>query len=165
MGSLPLINPRKRTRRDTGSSVASDRSDQSLGEGSGKRSKGNSPARRKSEAGDSSDSEEKQKCSTETNGISEEASSSSKASVKSGDRTKGRPISTLKNSTNINNKVELSKTNPKKAGIVKKVGRPRLDEHVSSTEKGTTKTDNSGRRVSTRSKKPDELGVGNNKRR
>ena len=66
--SLPLINPRKRTRRDTGSSVASDRSDQSLGESSGKRSKGNSPARRKSEAGDSSDSEEKQKCSTETNG-------------------------------------------------------------------------------------------------
>ena len=70
--SLPLINPRKRTRRDTGSSVgssvASDRSDQSLGEASGKRSKGNSPARRKSEAGDSSDSEEKQKCSAETNG-------------------------------------------------------------------------------------------------
>ena len=66
--SLPLINPRKRTRRDTGSSVASDRSDQSLGETSGKRSKGNSPSRRKSEAGDSSDSEEKQKCSTETNG-------------------------------------------------------------------------------------------------
>ena len=66
--SLPLINPRKRTRRDTGSSVASDRSDQSLGEASGKRSKGNSPARRKSEAGDSSDSEEKQRCSTETNG-------------------------------------------------------------------------------------------------
>ena len=66
--SLPLVNPRKRTRRDTGSSVASDRSDQSIGEASGKRSKGNSPARRKSEAGDSSDSEEKQKCSTETNG-------------------------------------------------------------------------------------------------
>lgn len=87
--------------------------------------------------------------------ISEEASSSSKASVKSGERTKGRPTSTLKNSTNINNKVELNKTNPKKAGIVKKVGRPRLDDQlVANTEKGPAKTDNSGRRVSTRSKKP-----------
>ena len=60
----------------------------------------------------------------------------------------------MKNSTNINNKVELNKTNPKKAGIVKKVGRPRLEDLVNNTEKGTTKTDNSGRRVSTRSKKP-----------
>ena len=52
--TLPLVNPRKRTRRDTGSSVNSDRSDQSGGEGPGK-------GRRKSQAGDSTDSDEKQK--------------------------------------------------------------------------------------------------------
>merc|ERR1711974_62838 len=140
----------------------------SLGEVSGKKSKGSSPTRRKSQAGDSSDSEEKQKSSKsksdQTNGISDEASSSKKV-VKSGERTKGRPSSTLKNSTNINSKLEMNKSNPKKSGIVKKVGRPKLDDHLNNSEKGTTKTDNSGRRVSTRSKKQEELGAGNNKRR
>lgn len=162
--TLPLVNPRKRTRRDTGSSVNSDRSDQSGGEGPGK-------GRRKSQAGDSTDSDEKQKSlklkSEQSNGISEEASSSSKKTLKSVERTKGRPTITLKNSTNTNNKVELKKSNnPKKTGIVKKVGRPsKLDEQLSSTEKGTIKTDNSGRRVSTRSKKPDEAVAATNKRR
>jgi len=89
-------------------------------------------------------------------GISEEASSSKKT-IKSGERTKGRPTSTLKNSTNINNKVELKKSSANKAGLVKKVGRPKLDEHLNNSEKGTIKTDHSGRRVSTRSKKPAQL--------
>ena len=67
--TLPLVNPRKRTRRDTGSSVASDRSAQSAGEGSGKRSRATSPVRRKSQAAESTDPEaEKQRSVKQSNG-------------------------------------------------------------------------------------------------
>ena len=77
--------------------------------------------------------------------------------MKSGERAKGRPAITLKNSTNTTTKVELKKAIPKKVGLVKKVGRPsKVEEQLSNSEKGTIKTDNSGRRVSTRSKKPGE---------
>ena len=62
----------------------------------------------------------------------------------------------MKNATNTSNKVELKKAVPKKVGLVKKVGRPKLEDQLNNSEKGTIKTDNSGRRVSTRSKKPGE---------
>jgi len=94
------------------------------------------------------------------NGISEEAGTSKKPS-KPGERPKGRPPNSVKNA-----KLATKKTSPKKTGV-KKVGRPKNEDQNS--EKGSptgmlTKPD-TARRVSTRSKKPDEQGGAAIKRR
>merc|ERR1712123_432059 len=211
--TLPLINPRKRSRRDTGSSATSDRSDLSvLSEPASKKNRdesqsknATSPVRRKSQSADKNnrpDREEMPDSDTEDrsdllddevtdennidergddigmasdpemeeieneksnydekteqdNGISEEAGTSKKPS-KPGERPKGRPPNSVKNA-----KLATKKTSPKKTGV-KKVGRPKNEDQNS--EKGSptgmlTKPD-TARRVSTRSKKPDEPGAG-----
>jgi len=93
------------------------------------------------------------------NGIHEEAGTSKKSN-KPGERPKGRPPNPNKNA-----KLAPKKTSPKKTGV-KKVGRPKNEDQT--TDKGSptgllTKPD-TARRVSTRSKKPDEQ-TGGSKRR
>jgi len=216
--TLPLIHPRKRSRRDTGSSATSDRSDLSvLSEPAAKKNKdesqskkSTSPVRRKSQSADKNNRPDKEEMpdsdiedrsdlpddevtdenNTEDrgddigilsdpemedmeneksnsdekidqdNGISEEAGTSKKA-TKPGERPKGRPPNSVKNA-----KLATKKTSPKKSGV-KKVGRPKNEDQNS--EKGSptgmlTKPD-TARRVSTRSKKPDEQGGPGIKRR
>jgi len=214
--TLPLINPRKRSRRDTGSSATSDRSDLSvLSEPTSKKNKdensqskkATSPVRRKSQSADKNnrpDKEEMQDSDNEDkpefpedevaisdennieekgednniasdpeeenmenekinsdekadeedeadqdNGVSEEAGTSKKPS-KPGERTKGRPPNSVKN-TKLTNK----KTSPKKTGV-KKVGRPKNEDQNSDkgSPTGLLAKPDTARRVSTRSKKP-----------
>ena len=91
---------------------------------------------------------------------------------KSAERTKGRPT-LVKNANNVNIKTtESKKPSPKKAAeTVKKVGKQKPTDHphnssslvvaasekVSSLTSISTKVDTSGRRVSTRSKKPGKM--------
>eukprot|EP00090_Calanus_glacialis_P004829 TRINITY_DN13613_c0_g1_i3.p1 TRINITY_DN13613_c0_g1~~TRINITY_DN13613_c0_g1_i3.p1 ORF type:complete len:1754 (+),score=367.34 TRINITY_DN13613_c0_g1_i3:202-5463(+) len=217
--TLPLINPRKRSRRDTGSSATSDRSDLSvLSEPASKKNKDDSqskkatsPVRRKSQSADKnnrpdkedipdSDNEDRSDLpddefmisdennteereddigstsdpemeevendksnsdekTDQDNGFSEEAGTSKKP-TKPGERPKGRPPNSVKNA-----KLATKKTSPKKTGV-KKVGRPKNEDQNS--EKGSptgmlSKPD-TARRVSTRSKKPDEQGAGTKRR-
>jgi len=86
------------------------------------------------------------------NGVSEEAGTSKKPS-KPGERTKGRPPNSVKN-TKLTNK----KTSPKKTGV-KKVGRPKNEDQNSDkgSPTGLLAKPDTARRVSTRSKKPANL--------
>lgn len=74
----------------------------------------------------------------------------------SGEKLKGRPPNSNKNSKLVN-----KKTSPKTKGVTKKVGRPKVEDQNGDKGGGglatgapTGKGDLAGRRVSTRSKKP-----------
>jgi len=94
--------------------------------------------------------------------ILERAAVTKKLSRNTGEKMKGRPPNLNKNSKLVN-----KKTSPKTKGVTKKVGRPKLEDQNS--EKGASlggvKADLAGRRVSTRSKKPDDGAPGPNSKR
>jgi len=146
--SLPLINPRKRARRDTGSSVNSVGSDYSSKSGElpvSKRNRATSPAsRRKSQSAERSTgnkSDENQSNNEDKNSNGENMNNTSSIKTKSEignglpeaegatkksktlERNKGR--TSVKNSYNTNMKTESKKPSPKKTDtLVKKMGRP-----------------------------------------
>jgi len=210
--SLPSVGARKRSRRNTGSSAASDRSDLSgVSEPSSKRRKGSNSAKtpdlevppqaeaegsprverelsppqedeleeiletvEEDEDEDLEDEEEESNSESESedrpiennggekNGLSEKMASSRKLNRSGGEKLKGRPPNLNKNS-----KLVSKKTSPKTKGVTKKVGRPKLEDQNADKGAGVggVKGDLAGRRVSTRSKKPEEAGGPTSKRR
>jgi len=102
----------------------------------------------------------------EKNGLSaEKMASSRKLNRSGGEKLKGRPASNLQNK---NSKLVSKKTSPKTKGVTKKVGRPKLEDQNADKGAGVgagVKGDLAGRRVSTRSKKPEEAGGPTSKRR
>jgi hypothetical protein len=103
----------------------------------------------------------------EKNGLSaEKMASSRKLNRSGGEKLKSRPAPNLQNK---NSKlVQSKKTSPKTKGVTKKVGRPKLEDQNADKGAGVgagLKGDLAGRRVSTRSKKPEEAGGPTSKRR
>jgi hypothetical protein len=102
----------------------------------------------------------------EKNGLSgEKMASSRKLNRSGGEKLKGRSAPNLQNK---NSKLVSKKTSPKTKGVTKKVGRPKLEDQNADKGAGVgagVKGDLAGRRVSTRSKKPEEAGGPTSKRR